>query len=163
MAVFMSTIAGKIDAKGRVSVPSVFRSVISAQNNDPSGQPSIFIYPSFTEAAIEGGGQILMDQYSAMLDPLAPFTEETDALANSLFADAHSLKCDADGRVSLPEDLLAHAGIEQELCFVGQRSKFQIWNPQKYAEFRARAREQALQNRALLRSLSSSEPPGGRG
>ena len=31
MTMFMSTISGKIDAKGRVSVPSVFRSTISAQ------------------------------------------------------------------------------------------------------------------------------------
>ena len=54
---FMSTINSKIDAKGRVSVPSVFRSAIAAQNGDVASPHGIFVYPSFTENAIEGGGQ----------------------------------------------------------------------------------------------------------
>ena len=62
MTMFMSTISGKIDAKGRVSVPSVFRSAISAQNGAAQSGASqgIFVYPSFTENAIEGGGHTLM-------------------------------------------------------------------------------------------------------
>ena len=44
MTMFMSTISGKIDAKGRVSVPSVFRSAISAQNGAAqSGAPQGFL------------------------------------------------------------------------------------------------------------------------
>ncbi|HCD16535.1 MAG TPA: division/cell wall cluster transcriptional repressor MraZ, partial [Rhodobiaceae bacterium] len=50
-----STITSKIDAKGRVSVPSVFRSAIAAQNGDVASPHGIFVYPSFTENAIEGG------------------------------------------------------------------------------------------------------------
>ena len=72
MTMFMSTISGKIDAKGRVSVPSVFRSAISAQNGAAqSGAPQgIFVYPSFTENAIEGGGNTLMNDIGAMVERL---------------------------------------------------------------------------------------------
>jgi MraZ protein len=170
MAMFMSTVTSKIDAKGRVSVPSVFRSAILAQNSSPnSGQAAphegpngIFVYPSFTEAAIEGGGQSLMSDIGAMVERLDLFTEERDALAASLFADSHHLAFDGDGRVSLPAPLLAHAGVEKELMFVGLGTKFQIWNPASYADFRSKARAMALQQRGLLRSLSSppSAPPG---
>ena len=159
MTMFMSTVMGKIDAKGRVSVPSVFRSAIISQNGESAGPHGIFVYPSFTENAIEGGGQSLMSDIGTMVDRLDLFTEERDALAASLFADSHSLVFDADGRVSLPSALLAHAGIEKELCFVGLGGKFQIWNPQAYADYRAKARDMALQQRGLLRSLSA--PPGG--
>jgi len=169
MAMFMSTVTSKIDAKGRVSVPSVFRSAIIAQNSSQNAAPQdgphgIFVYPSFTEAAIEGGGQSLMSDIGAMVERLDLFTEERDALAASLFADSHHLTFDADGRVSLPAPLLAHAGVEKELMFVGLGTKFQIWNPASYAEFRAKARAMALQQRGLLRSLSSPPPaPPGEG
>ena len=91
---FMSTITSKIDAKGRVSVPSVFRSAIAAQNGDVASPHGIFVYPSFTENAIEGGGQSLMNDIGAMVDRLDLFTEERDALATSLFADSHHLTFD---------------------------------------------------------------------
>lgn len=162
MTMFMSTVTSKIDAKGRVSVPSVFRSAIASQNGDVAAPHGIFVYPSFTEGAIEGGGQSLMNDIGTMVDRLDLFTEERDALAASLFADSHHLNFDADGRVSLPATLLAHAGIEKELCFVGLGGKFQIWNPQKYADFRGKARALALEQRGLLRSLSAPplSPPG---
>ena len=163
MTMFMSTIAGKIDAKGRVSVPSVFRSAISAQNGTsqaPATSPAIFLYPSFTETAIEGGGHALMNDIGTMVERLDLFTEERDALAASLFADSHHLNFDSDGRVSLPAALLAHAGIDKELVFVGLGGKFQIWNPARFAEFRSKSRAMALEQRGLLRSPAGVAPPG---
>ncbi len=157
MTMFMSTVTSKIDAKGRVSVPSVFRSAIISQNGESAGPHGIFVYPSFTENAVEGGGQSLMSDIGTMVERLDLFAEERDALAASLFADSHHLSFDADGRVSLPLALLAHAGIEKDLCFVGLGGKFQIWNPDTYADFRAKARAMALEQRGLLRSLSA--PP----
>ncbi len=161
---FMSTITSKIDAKGRVSVPSVFRSAIAAQNGDVASPHGIFVYPSFTENAIEGGGQSLMNDIGAMVDRLDLFAEERDALATSLFADSHHLTFDADGRVSLPETLLAHANIDKSLSFVGLGGKFQIWDPDRFAAFRANARSMALEKRTMLRSLSAQAgPPGSSG
>ena len=165
MSMFMSTIEGKIDAKGRVSVPAVFRSAIIAQSGTSQTgsvvQPhSIFVYPSFTEMTIEGGGVNLSQSYNQMVDRLDPFSEEYEAMASVLFGDSHTLTFDADGRVSLPDALLQHAEIEKALCFVGLGSKFRIWNPGAYAEHRARARATALENRALLKSLATP-PPGG--
>lgn len=162
---FMSTIEGKIDAKGRVSVPAVFRAAIIAQTGViPTGsvaQPhSIFVYPSFTENTIEGGGIHLSQSYNQMVDRLDPFSEEYEAMASVLFGDSHTLTFDADGRVSLPDALLQHAEIDKSLCFVGMGSKFRIWNPEAYAAHRAKARATALENRALLKSLSTP-PPGG--
>ena len=151
MTAFMSTITGKIDAKGRVSVPSVFRSVIAAQNGD-RGSHGIFLYPSFIEAAIDGGGATLMNDIHTMVDNLDSYTEEHAALATALFADSHHLLFDGDGRVSLPASLLSHAEIDKTLCFVGLGGKFQIWNPSAYAAFRQRARTKALASRNLLRS-----------
>ena len=77
MTMFMSTVTGKIDAKGRVSVPSVFRSAIISQNGESAGPHGIFVYPSFTEKAIEGGGQALMSDIGTMVDRLDPVCRRT--------------------------------------------------------------------------------------
>ncbi len=69
MTAFMSTVTGKIDAKGRVSVPSVFRAAAVAQ-----GFNGVYLYPSFTEHAIEGGGQLLMDNVNQMVGQLDPYS-----------------------------------------------------------------------------------------
>jgi MraZ protein len=139
----------------------MFRSAIAAQNavdglavTSTNGQNGIFVYPSFTESAIEGGGQALMGNISRMVERLDLFTEERDALAASLFADSYHLTFDADGRVILPEAILAHAHITKELCFVGLGEKFQIWEPERFSAYRDVARQKAMESRALLRSNS---------
>jgi MraZ protein len=157
---FMSTVTAKIDAKGRVSVPAALRAVIASQSPEASGQPGIFVYPSFTLEALEGGGRDLMQNLNAMVDQLDPFSEERDALAASLFGDSYHLTFDADGRVSLPEPLLQHAVITTHMCFVGLGEKFQIWEPERFTAFRADARRKALENRNLLRSLSAGQREG---
>lgn len=154
MTAFMSTVAGKIDAKGRVSVPSVFRAAAAAQ-----GFNGVYLYPSFTERAIEGGGQHLMDNVNQMVGQLDPYTEERDALATALFADSHQLNFDGDGRVSIPAVLLDHAGIGKSLTFVGLGSKFQVWEPEAFAEHRRKARGLAREHRGMLRSLAAGPLP----
>ena len=67
-----------------------------------------------------------MNDIGAMVDRLDLFAEERDALATSLFADSHHLTFDVDGRVSLPETLLAHANIDKSLCFVGLGESFRF-------------------------------------
>lgn len=153
MTGFLSTVTSNIDAKGRVSVPAGFRAAASAQ-----GFNGIYVYPSFTETAIDGGGQMLMDNVSQMIGNLDPYTEERDALATAIFADSHQINFDGDGRASLPEALLEHAGIDKTLTFVGLGAKFQIWEPTRFADYRAAAREKARQHRGMLRSLSGGPP-----
>lgn len=153
MTAFMSTVNGKIDAKGRVSVPSVFRAAAAAQ-----GFNGIYVYPSFTEQAIEGGGQMLMDNVNQMVGQLDPYSEERDALATALFADSHQLTFDGDGRISLPASLLDHATIDKGLTFVGLGAKFQIWQPELFIAHRDKARELARQHRGMLRSLAGGPP-----
>ena len=71
MKIFMSSTINKIDSKGRVSIPSVFRSVLEYQ-----GFPGVYIYPSFTSQAIDGGGQILIDQIAESVEKMQLFAEE---------------------------------------------------------------------------------------
>ena len=99
-----------------------------------------------------------MNDIGAMVERLNLFAEERDALAASLFADSHHLNFDADGRVSLPAALLAHAGIEKEL-FCRHGRQIPDLESARIADFRSKSRTMALEQRGLLQSLSM---PAGR-
>lgn len=61
------------------------------------------------------------------------------------------LALDGTGRVSLPKDLIEHAGLENKAAFVGLGSRFEIWNPDRLAERKKNAREYARENKRALR------------
>lgn len=141
----MSSTVNKIDSKGRISIPAPFRSVLEFQ-----GYPGVYLFPSFTSRAIDGGGQELMDQISLSVEKMQLFSEETDALSTALFSDTYSLSYDQDGRISLPELLIEHANLRESVIFVGQGRKFQMWNPDDFKLFKREAKIKALENRNLI-------------
>ena len=145
MDLFLSTFETKIDRKGRVSIPAPFRSVLEFQ-----GYPGVYLFPSFTSNAIDGGGQELIDQISLSVEKMQLFAEETDALSTALFSDTYSLSYDQDGRISLPEIFIDHANLSERVIFVGQGRKFQMWNPEDFNEFKRDAKIKALENRNLI-------------
>ena len=72
------------------------------------------------------------------------------------------LAIDQDGRIVLPEKLRAHAGIGTEIAFVGLGEKFQMWEPARFEERRARAREKVDTHRKLLGAGKAGSGEGGR-
>ena len=145
MKIFLSNAINKIDAKGRISIPASFRSVLEFQ-----GYPGVYLFPSFTSNSIDGGGMELINQISKSVERMQLFAEETDALSTSLFADTYNLTYDQDGRISLPENLIIHANLMDKAIFVGQGRKFQIWNPDDFDEFKKKAKIKALEHRNLI-------------
>src|SRR5690348_18411405 len=80
----------------------------------------IVAFRSFREPAIEGWSMDLLDRLAASLDEMELFSENRDDLASAIFADAHQLPFDGEGRIVLPAVLAEHAGITDEAAFVGQ-------------------------------------------
>ena len=155
MKIFLSNAINKIDAKGRISIPASFRSVLEFQ-----GYPGVYLFPSFTSNSIDGGGMELINQISKSVERMQLFAEETDALSTSLFSDTYNLTYDQDGRISLPESLIVHANLENKAIFVGQGRKFQIWNPDDFDEFKKKAKSKALEHRNLIGPVELSNEKG---
>ncbi len=146
MALFLSTFTNKVDAKGRVSVPAQFRAQLV--NKDFSG---IVVYESFINDCIEGCDVERIKQISDSIDNLDPFSEERDAFAAAVLGGSSQIAIDGDGRVILPEILLKKAKIKGLAVFVGKGSTFEIWEPKKFEEYMAKAKQDAKAKRNLLR------------
>lgn len=137
MSLFLSSYENRLDTKGRVSVPASFRA--SATNEKFAG---VVLFRSFTHNCIEGMTMSRMEQMAAATDKMGVFDSELDDLTAMLFADARELSFDVTGRIVIPTDMLAHAGITDRAVFVGRGNSFQIWNPDT---FRA-VQEKSLNN-----------------
>lgn len=138
----------KIDRKGRVSVPKVFRDALQAQS--AVGATGIYVYPLFKASGLEACGEEFMQRIAQSLEDLDMFSAEQDELASVLLESAHALAFDPEGRIALPAELIEHAGIGAEALFVGRGLRFQIWNPDTYRADRADAFARARARGATL-------------
>jgi MraZ protein len=143
---FVSTFINKIAAKGRVSVPASFRTIL--ERDGYAG--GIYCYPSLDAPALDAGGKRLAENIDRILDGLPDYSDERDELSVALYGDVQILAIDQDGRIVLPEGLRAHAGLSGNVTFVGLGSKFQMWEPGRFEERRRRAREKVQDHRRLF-------------
>ncbi len=97
----------------------------------------------------------MIDEIQAILDSLAPYSQEREDLATALLSTGEILKLDSEGRMVLPERLREAAELKDEAVFVGQGRKFQIWEPVRFAAHLDEARARA---RILRGQLSGARP-----
>lgn len=143
---FLSTYHNRIDKKGRVSIPSQFRAILSVQ--EFSG---IVAYASPKHACIEGCGMNRIMKINQRVERLDPYSEEHDAFTTTLFGESVQLSFDTEGRVMLPESLLSAANLSENATIVGKGEVFEIWEPKAFEAHAKRARELMKEKRFQLK------------
>lgn len=146
---FISTIAGTLDGKGRVCIPAPYRQVLAAQSTS-----GVYVCPSFYEDTLECFGDDVLQAFhkqQAELDPF--FTASHDEKSFAVLSNTQLLIADENGRVRLPDDLIAHAGLRERVSFVGLGRKFQIWDAERFSALRS---EKLARARSLRTDGSSA-------
>lgn len=148
MALFLSTYTNKMDKKGRVSIPSQFRNILSA-----NGGNCVIAYKSIINNCIECCSMEHIETTYQLIQKLDPLSEEYDQLTTSILGASTQLVFDKEeGRVVLPKTLAEQACIEENIVFVGKGKTFEMWNPEIFESYFVKAREAALKNRSALKS-----------
>jgi len=127
MTVFLASHVNALDKKGRVSVPALFRNEMAAM-----ARQTVVVY-----AAPEGGylygwaydDFVNLANHIQKMPPLSPARQR---LARTILAAARPLGFDDTGRIMLPADLIAEAGLDGKALFAGQGEYFTIWNPERF-------------------------------
>lgn len=149
MSRFYSSFEKQIDTKGRVSVPASFRASVQEAGGEKDGD-RIFCFPSLIDSAIECYAK---PQYDALLESVLGVIETPEAreqLELAIIARTFELTFDGDGRVTFPDKLLKAAGIEKAVALIGRGDRFQLWQPEAWAEAERKALEAAASLRHLL-------------
>jgi MraZ protein len=144
---FVSNFTSRLDAKGRVSIPAPFRTVLAKD-----GFEGLYVHPALDVPALDAGGNRLLNEIETFLASLPPYSDERDQLSTALFGTSEILKVDPEGRVILTEAVKAHAGVANQVTFVGLGDKFQIWEPERFRTHLEQARAKV---RDLKRSLGA--------
>ncbi len=144
---FVSTTTNGIDAKGRVSVPADFRTVVNGE-----GFAGIYVWPSFNGGFLEGGGLRLLEDYQDAIEDLDPYDDARTAFERVIFGGAKPLMFDSTGRIVLPKPFMAHAGLDKQAVFIGLGKRFEIWNPNTHQAQAADALKFARENKTALRT-----------
>jgi len=156
---FVSNYTLRLDAKGRVSIPAPYRSVLARDGFD-----GLYCYPTLDRPALDAGGNALLAEIEQLIGRFPPYSDEREDFSAALYGTSETLKIDGEGRVILSDTLKKHAGIAEAVAFVGLGHTLQIGEP---GRFRAQLAGATGKVRALKKQLSSpiaaEVPPGARG
>ncbi|MCS7048997.1 MAG: hypothetical protein NZ483_06870 [Verrucomicrobiae bacterium] len=124
--VFVGTYRHAVDEKKRVAIPAKWR-------GSKSGASEFFILPDPKNCLVVLPESAMARMLERAEDISIGEYERRDVL-RFITARAHASPCDAQGRISLTDELLRHAGIKDEAVLVGVLTKFEIWSPERLAE-----------------------------
>ena len=119
---FLGTFEHSLDDKGRVVLPSAFRSALAeggvlAKLDDCIG---LWTPEEFEKVAALLQEKVREGQVSQ--DALRVFA-----------ADAATVRPDSQGRISLPPRLREHSGLERELIINGRLDRIEIWSTERWS------------------------------
>lgn len=133
---FLSHSVKRIDAKGRVSVPAAFRTVLAEE-----GVQELYCFQDFVFPAISVGGPQLLARFERQIDAADPFSPEANQMSLLIHGGGVFMKLDSEGRLMVTDFIRDFTGITDQVAFVGRGEFFQLWQPQAFEDMQAAARE----------------------
>lgn len=130
-----------LDGKGRISIPSRHRDVLTAQcdgrltlTRHPDG--CLLVYPR--------------PVWEARREAIAALPYGARALQRLLLGSACDTEIDSAGRVLVPSELRAAAGLDRDVMLLGMATHFELWDLARLAQ-----QEQSQLAQALPESAGS--------
>jgi MraZ protein len=115
-----------IDDKGRIAIPSRFRDLLSA-----AGCTTLIVtnYDRCLNAYTLDEWEALEERFSQ----LPQFDPKVIAFQRFFLSGAAECHLDKSGRINIPNNLRAFAGIERECTIIGSGKKFEFWQKDRFA------------------------------
>lgn len=139
---FLGTYSATLDGEGRLQLPAALRDEINVRS------------PEFRlMATFEADGSLCLRQkehFDAWIDALQARPVRDQRARTTLHAVAafsSPVKCDKQGRIRVPDALLALVGLDRsrpaarEVVLAGGLSELRLWSPSAWASFAESARE----------------------
>lgn len=127
MLQFLGNIETKIDAKGRVVVPSVFRKQLQG-----AGEEFLVLRKDiFQDCLVLYPGSVWEREIGLLREKLNKWDRNEQQIFRQFVLDAERLEMDAVGRVLVPKRYLQLVSIEADARFLGVDDTVEIWAKEK--------------------------------
>jgi len=127
----------KVDTKGRVSIPALFRHVLAAEDPEcqEGGTPNlVIVYGDHRQDHLKCYTVNAINEIDAQIAAMPRGTRERRYLERLYSGLSLPTSVDETGRLVLPAKLREKIGIEGEAFFIATGDSFQIWKPETYNE-----------------------------
>lgn len=120
MAALMGTYNHVMDSKGRMAFPNKLKDIIGDSfviTIDPSG--CLYAYSN--------------EEWEAFTEKVKELTgAAAKAAVRKLYANAVTVETDKQGRILIPQNLRAYAGLEHDVTVIGNLNHAEIWDSERY-------------------------------
>jgi MraZ protein len=124
--VFRGSHEHSIDAKGRTSLPARFRDVLAAR-----GESRIVITTAF-DACLDAYAMREWETFEERLAEKPQFDDRLKLLRRHYVGKAIECEVDKLGRLLLPSELRAWAGLTRSVLWVGVGRRIELWSPERF-------------------------------
>lgn len=135
--VFQGASSLSLDAKGRLSVPTRHRDVLSA---NAAGQLTVTKHPH---------GCLMVfprPEWEKFRDRIADLPMEAQWWKRMFLGNAIDVDMDATGRVLIAPELRQAAGLSRDVLLLGMGKHFELWDKARYDAEEAKAAQEAMPN-----------------
>ncbi len=140
---FIGEYEASLDEKGRVAVPTKFRSTLKGKAVVTRGlDGSLFLYP--------------LAEWKTMAEKLASLpisTANTRAFSRLMLAGAMEVEFDKQGRIILPSYLKEFAGLLKRVVFAGLYNRIEIWSEERWKVYKQKSESESTVIAEQLGSL----------
>ena len=126
MANFIGEFECKIDAKGRVMIPSGLRKQL-----DPAAQERFVLNRGFEKCLVLYPKNEWED-ISAEVNKLNQYVKKNREFVRYFYRGASELGLDATGRILFPKRMLDYAAVEKEVVLFAYSNRIEVWDKAAY-------------------------------
>jgi len=129
-AIYTGLFRHTLDDKGRLTIPSVWRYAHE--------EADCFIATPHPDGYIAVLPPAEVDRLHEKISAMKLSDAAAQAFTARFFSQTQSFSFDKSGRVGLASELLKHGGVEKDAVLVGSLTKFNIYNPSRWEQEKAR-------------------------
>ena len=113
-----------LDEKGRLSIPAKFRHWLTGDSD------YIFVVTKGSDSCLVAYPYVEWDLLAEKLLKLSQFKKKNRAFVRAFCRASTRLKCDKQGRILIPQQLLGYANIKKDVVIIGTLNRMEIWDPE---------------------------------
>ena len=147
MQTFVGNIDGRLDEKGRIFVPAIYRRILA----ETSSKRIVMRRDTDNECLMFYPESVWNEKVEQLRQTLDEWDPEDQLILMQFMADAEYMEMDGQGRILLQKKNLETIGAQQDVLFVGMLNRFALWAPEKFAEKRLSQTELAARLRTKMK------------
>ena len=130
------TFSRAVDEKLRIAIPKPLREALG-----PLVKKALYVTPG-TDGSLAIYTEDALAEMANRLAQASPNAQDVRAFSRLFYARAQAVELDSQGRVRIPPDLAALAGLGKEAVLIGVHDHLELWERRRWEQYVAQRQNQ---------------------